>query len=290
MKSHFQFSRKQRSGIFLLALIILIIQLIQLLPIDWSSDKYKEQLDLTLFQNEIDSLKQNAVKNEIKIYPFNPNYITDYKGYTLGMSVEEIDRLLAFRSKGEWINSIAHFKEVTGVSDSLLNAISPYFKFPDWVSNTTNKNFMARKFNSGEVEKPYSQKTDLNKATKSDLIAINGVGEKLSERILNFRNKHKGGFVSDIELTEIYGLSPEVIERILNVFTVKTPREILRINLNSANNEELVQVPHIDYEVAFNIIEHRTLIEGYESLGELTKVKDFPVNKLDIIKLYLFLD
>ncbi len=99
--------------------------------------------ELDKFQKEIDSLKMVEIENsKPKIYPFNPNYITDYKGYTLGMSVEEIDRLLEFRKQDKWINSAEQFQQVTQVSDSLLNAISPYFKFPEWVTNPkTNINY-----------------------------------------------------------------------------------------------------------------------------------------------------
>ena len=39
-----------------------------------------------------------------------------------------------------------------------------------------------------------------------------------------------------------------------------------------------------------NIIEERTLREGFESFEELTKIEDFPIKKLEIIKLYLTLD
>ena len=52
------------------------------------------------------------------------------------MSLEEIDRLLAFRKTNKFVNSKREFQQVTKVSDSLLNKISPYFKFPDWVVQT----------------------------------------------------------------------------------------------------------------------------------------------------------
>ena len=68
-----------------------------------------------------------------KMYPFNPNYITDYKGEQLGMSLLEIDRLLAFRENNKFVNSKDEFQKVTKVSDSLLHKIAPYFKFPEWV-------------------------------------------------------------------------------------------------------------------------------------------------------------
>ena len=61
-------------------------------------------------------------------------------------------------------------------------------------------------------------------------------------------------------------------------------------SLNKATAEDLVTIQHIDYEIAYNIIEQRTLREGFKSFEELTKVKDFPVEKIDIIQLYLFLE
>lgn len=43
----------------------------------------------------------------------------------------------------------------------------------------------------------------------------------------------------------------------------------------------------MDYELAYQIVEIRLLKEAYQSVDELTKLKDFPAEKLDIIKLYL---
>ena len=88
----------------------------------------------------------------------------------------------------------------------------------------------------------------------------------------------------------MYGLTPEVIERVLNEFTVKTPRQIIKFDLNKVTRDELVNVQHIDYELAYEIIEQRTLRDGYKTFEELTKVKGFPINKIEIIKLYLTLD
>jgi DNA uptake protein ComE-like DNA-binding protein len=291
MKSHFQFSNKQRSGIFLLVLIIVIAQLVYVF-VDFSNHETpvsRDQLDA--FRNELDSLRiVEAEKSEPKLYPFNPNYITDYKGYTLGMTNEEIDRLLKFREGNQWVNSASEFQDVTKVSDSLLATISPYFKFPDWVTNTERKYTTNNKsYSNSNSPKTFAQKIDLNRATPSQLQKVYGVGEKLSERIIAYRSKFEGGFIADIELSEVWGLTPEVIERIKSEFTVKTPRVITKLNLNTATRDELVKIQYIDYEVANNIIEERTLRDGFKSLEELTKVEDFPIKKIDIIKLYLHL-
>ncbi len=287
-KSHFLFTKQQQSGIFLLSFIIILLLVIYFF-IDYSSDKIEYDDAQTLeFQKEIDSLKAiESAQKEVQIYPFNPNFINDYRGYTLGMSVDEIDRLINFRNEGNWINSTKQFQDVTKVSDSLLDAIAPYFKFPDWVTNPQPK---KANLNNYKSKKSFEQKIDLNKATAEQLKSINGIGDKLSERIVRYRNTFVGGFLSDVQLQDVYGLSPEVIERIKEEFTVKTPRKIDKINLNSATVDQLVTVQHIDYDIAYNIVEERKLRDGFTSLQDLTKVKDFPIDKIDIIKLYLFLD
>lgn len=294
-KSHFLFTKNQRNGIFLLLALIMALQCAYFF-IDFSSEEIQvNPNELKAFQHEVDSLKAVQIeKNKPKIYPFNPNYITDYKGYSLGMSNEEIDRLLNFRKQDKWINSALQFQEVTKVSDSLLNVISPYFKFPDWVTNPKPKTdwveYSKSNANQPNNTKNFSQKIDLNKATAEELQKVNGIGAALSDRIIKYRSKFSGGFISDIQLQDIYGLSPEVIERVTNDFTVKTPRPFDKINLNTATRDQLVTVQYLDYDSAHYIIEYRTLHEGFKSLDELVKVKNFPVQKIEIIKLYLTLN
>ncbi|PIA82269.1 competence protein ComEA [Gaetbulibacter sp. 4G1] len=289
MKSHFTFSKKQRNGIFLLILFIIILQCAYFFIDAPSEEIIVNQKELKKFQNEIDSLKLVELeRRKPKTFPFNPNYITDFKGASLGMSNEEIDRLHAYRKQNKWINSVKEFQEITKVSDSLLNAISPYFKFPDWVTKPKQRVNSVVYYNS--TPKTFAQKQDLNTVTAKQLQKVNGVGEVLSMRIIKFRNKFVGGFIGDVQLQDVYGLTPELINKITNQFTVKTPKSIKKISINKAEIEDLVNIQHIDYDLAHDIVEQRKLREGFKSLDELLKVKGFPINKIEIIKLYLSLD
>lgn len=287
MKSHFTFTKKQRNGIFLLLLLIAVLQCVYFLA-NFSREEIKiDKQVLETFNKEMDSLRRIELnEKKPKLFPFNPNYITDYKGATLGMSPLEIDRLLAYRKQGKWINSVKEFQNITLVSDSLLNTISPYFKFPEWVSNLPRK---QKSINSLKTNKSSNQKIDLNKATALQLQNVNGIGKVLSERIIRFRNTFVGGFIADVQLNDVYGLTPELIDRIKKEFTVKTPRKIEKININTADINELVTIQHIDYNLAAKIIEERVLRGGFKTISELKKVKDFPINKIDIIELYLSL-
>jgi competence protein ComEA len=289
LKSHFTFSKKQRSEILLLLLLI-----VSLLCVYWFVDFSEEDTfdtssaEIVSLQKEIDSLRLVEIeKRKPKKYPFNPNFITDYKGYVLGMSNEEIDRLLQYRKEDKWINSTADFKKVTGVSDSLLNELSPFFKFPDWVTNPKPKSdFKNYKSESGFNEKPFAQKTDLNKATEEQLQQISGIGEALSKRIISYREK-VNGFSNDNELNAVYGLNPEVVQRTLNVFTVKTPKEIIKINVNKASASDIATIPSITFEMAKKIWEYRRLREKITSIQELDKIEGMTEGKLRLIQLYL---
>lgn len=295
IKSLFQFTSRQRNGIFLLLTLIVLLQCVYFfIDNDLDTANIENELALNaealhLFEVEIDSLKKiKAEANTPKIYPFNPNFITDYKGYILGMTNKEIDRLHHFRKQNKWVNSAKMFQQVTKISDSLLAILSPNFKFPEWVKSP-KRNHTSNPIKKENSTLPLERKIDLNKATVFQLKKVNGIGDKLSQRIIAYRNS-QNGFISEIELQEIYGLSQEVIAAVKKQFTVKSPRDVKKISLNTATRDELVKIKYIDYDIAYNIIEARTLRAGYNSLDDLRKVKDFPIKKIEIIKLYLQLN
>jgi competence ComEA-like helix-hairpin-helix protein len=234
-------------------------------------------------QNTIDSLKLDNINYKPTIYPFNPNFITDFKGYKLGMSVAEIDRLLAYRKQNKFVNSAEEFQAVTKVSDSLLNVISPYFKFPDWVKNKKDNFQTFAKKDFSKPEKITVQ--DINQATKEELMKVYGVGDKISDRILEQKIKH-GAFVSMEQMDDIWGLSPEVIEKLKSSFVVKSALNAKKININNASVKELSQFPFFRYQLAKDIVIYRTM-NGNITFEDLSKIKGFPVEKIKIIALYL---
>lgn len=292
LKSHFTFNKQQRSGILLLLVLI-----ISLLCVYWFIDFSEEDIfdtssvEIISIQKELDSLKLAELeKRKPKLFPFNPNFITDFKGYTLGMSNEEIDRLLKYKEEGKWINSIADFKNVTGVSDSLLNELSPYFQFPDWVNTQKiTRDFKRDKSDKGFIEKPFDQKIDLNIATEEQLQQVSGIGEALSKRIISQREK-LNGFSNDLQLYGIYGLDTSVVKRTLNLFTVKEPKEIVKINVNKASASDIATIPGISFEMAKKIWEYRTLREKITDFAELDKIDGMSQRSLQLIQLYLSIE
>ena len=285
IKSHFVFNRSQRNGI-----LLLVFFTSGYLVLNYYVDFSKESLldinskEVIAIQKELDSLRTIEIESKKpKVFPFNPNFLSDFKGYVLGMSTEEIDRLLAFRKENKWINSVKDFKKVTKVSDSLLNKISPYFKFPDWISNSKpKKNYLKKGFK----EKTFRQKVDLNITTQEQLEKVNGIGKVYSKKIIDYRNK-LGGFSDDIQIYQLYGLDYQVINKVLNEFTVKTPKEIVKMNFNSISASDIATIPGISFDLAKRIWEYRILNEQIESFSQLQNIEGLTKRKLQGIQLYL---
>ena len=285
LKSHLLFNRQQRVGILFLVLIIVgLLGVYFFVPFTKESVLDVSSPEIVRIQKQLDSLRMVEMENRRpKYYPFNPNFMTDFKAYTLGLSPQEFDRLQAFRSQDQWINSVADFKRVTQISDSLLDAISPLFKFPDWLHQATpKKEFTKNKYS----EKSYDQKIDLNKATEAQLQDVSGIGEVLSKRIVAYRDK-LGGFSNDIQFYEVWGLDPIVVKKALQMFTVKTPRDIKKIKIDTASASDIATIPGISFELAKLIWEYQVLHEGIKDFSELEEIEGLTAQKLALIQLYL---
>jgi DNA uptake protein ComE-like DNA-binding protein len=284
LKSHFRYNKSQRNGIFFLLLFIVFLQGIFFF-VDFSSDEKPavSQTEIVAFQQEMDSLKNLAAEKNIpKIYPFNPNFITDFKGHQLGMKTEEIDQLRAFRAQGKFINSTKQFQEITGVNDSLLATISPYFKFPDWIASGKNT---EKQYSKSKIDKSIVKK-DINAASAEDLRIVNGIGEKLAKRIIDYRIKLQGFSFND-QIFEVWALDKEVAEKVLLYFEVTKPPTIQKINVNTATFKEVLAIVYLDYELTKKIFNYKNQVAEIQSIEELKKIDGFPLERFSRIALYL---
>ncbi|MDH3381734.1 MAG: helix-hairpin-helix domain-containing protein [Flavobacteriaceae bacterium] len=284
LKSLLLFNARQRKGILILLLVVVVLQLAYFL-VDFSSNsKVVENEKELYYQGKIDSLKSLALNSKATIKnSFNPNYITDFKGYQLGMSTLEIDRLLNYRAKGKFVNSAIDFQQITKISDSLLNELKPLFKFPNWVENTKTDRIGIEKKNSNKIDISIK---DINKVTETDLISINGIGEVLAKRIIQYRYKI-GGFTYNYQLYEVWNLDKTVADKVLQQFRIIEKPEIKKLNINTATFKEVLAIVYIDYELCKKIFNHKKEIAEYQTIAELKKIEGFPIDKYELIILYL---
>lgn len=283
------FTRSQRRGVLILLFLLVFTQIAYWLYSTYAIRTKESNLIIDKKANaELDSIyREFTASKEKKVYPYNPNYISDYKGLTLGMSVEEIDRLHSFRDQNKFVNSAKEFQLVTQVSDAWLVEHAVNFKFPEWVNK-------PRKQGSyGKYDPPANSKKsvlivvkDLNLATKDDFMLVRGIGPAYSDRILKERDKF-GGFVSLNQLDFVWGIPPEALDELKKHFEIQSMPPIAKLEINNASINEIKNLPYLNYYIAREIVKWRSAHGDFKSAVEFKEIKNFPLDKVDIIDLYL---
>lgn len=267
------YTQSQRWAIIAMIVFVILLQIgLFFLPTRQADDFVVDQSAMTLTEKRLDSI---AASKKYVLSPFNPNYITDYRAYVLGLSTAEVDRLQAFRAKNKYVNSAKEFQQVTQVSDEWLAKYKEYFKFPDFV----------QKSNSPSASSTIVRK-NINAATYEDLVAINGIGDYSAKKIIQERDKF-GGFVSTKQFRFIERLPANVYVVLGKNFTVNTRPAIVKIDINRANIDDLQKIPYINYKVARSIVVYRSKQDQPLTQKDLAQIPHFPLDKLSIISLYL---
>lgn len=278
--NYWSFTPRQVLSIGIVALVLIVLKVVVYLV-----EKQPAKVEYIVNQEEMNRIQKEmdilyAQSQQLKIYPFNPNYLTKEKSFQLEMSLEEFERLQLLRNQGKFVNSNQEFQQITQVSDEWMKKYVQYFKFPDWV----NKKSQAEQ--PSKVEKISIDVKDLNRATKEDFLAIKGVGEATAMKLLNEREK-LGGFVSVKQLDFIYGISSEALKNLKQSFKLKSKPAIEKINLQTASIEELARVPYLTKTMARQIVIERSKQDEPLTKQQFQKIKGLPLEKIEIILLYL---
>ena len=114
------------------------------------------------------------------------------------------------------------------------------------------------------------QLIDINVADTSAFIALPGIGSKLSQRIISFRNK-LGGFYKTDQIAETFGLADSTFQKIKPSLQLGNP-VVKQLNINSASADDLKLHPYIRYAIANAIVQYRSQHGNYAALSDLKKI------------------
>jgi competence protein ComEA len=271
VKDYFTFSRNERKGITILLILIFLLGIANKMIFYFEKPA---RIDINLLDSAShrlgtvsDSLNQKVVFR--KLFQFNPNTIDSLALDSIDLPVVVKSNLLKYRNSRGKFYSVADFKRIYGVTDSIYTRIEPYL-FVE--SSTVEKSYVS--------EKPDLFMFDPNKATNPDFQRL-GLSEKQIKTIRNYQGKG-GSFRSKDEFFKIYGLS-EQQKLILYDYVVieKTPKDSIkknelysgtRIELNSADSIMLEQLPGIGNKLSKRIVKYRDILGGFYSLDQLNEV------------------
>lgn len=268
-------NKSQRKGILWTFVIFLVLHLtLRFYPKNNPKAPSLFVLD-SLAQQKVDSLiAVKPTKSKDTIYPFNPNYMSNFKAYQLGISMEVVQRIHSFRASGKHINSLQDFKNVTQLPDDKIIQIRPYLNLP------------KPRFVSSKPIKMGRIKKELNEASETDLQEVYGIGEVYAKRIVDLRNK-LGGFHIKDQLNDVWGLTPETQSRIWEHFALDSIPAIKKKNINEVTIAELSSLHYVSPSLASRIVAVRTQKETLASWEDLSGIQQLDSIKKVRLSLYL---
>ncbi|WP_417352307.1 ComEA family DNA-binding protein [Flavobacterium alkalisoli] len=281
-----RFTKGQRKGVMALLFLIIIFQagyfIFTSFGFSGNKEVSPEEAEWLSHQEEIDKLKEAKSVKKDTIFPFNPNFISDYKAYILGLNEEQLYKLTAFRKTGAYVNSSEEFKGVTGIHDTLLIKLKPYLRFSQKPDVMVSKGEAKEK----HVKEEEFKVIDINIATSEQLQAVYGIGPYYAKCIVEKREQ-LGGYVNMNQLDDFGDVPANSLHDIYDRFAVITQPEVNTINVNTASLHQLSRFPYFNKDLARAIITQRSMLGNFSKIEDLLEINGFPVEKEKIIALYL---
>lgn len=297
-------TKRQRSGFFILILLIVIAELIiQFYP--FGANKTTQQLSFTpteealfLKQEDESSKSQTNTFKKVELTKFNPNAL-DAKGFEkLGFSPKQATSLIKYRnSLGGNFKNVGEFEAAYVMSDYMKDKLGPFIELKPYAATLIDKPIHGNYENKFESKKSFSKPKpfDPNKLDAKGWMEL-GFSENQASVILNFKNSLPGKRFESLEqIKACFVINDYMFNRIKDnvriskaqFLEVENKEESLlsttKLNPNKMTVSDWENLGW-DKENAENIIKYKEFIGGFKNMTDLEKCKYISPEDLENLK------
>jgi competence protein ComEA len=295
-RDYLTFTRKERIGILtILSLIIITI----FLPAFFSSRAATNQQkpDTTwiaaikqLEQKEMAHEKTGADENNTgpyqydlsvtsinnksrgELFPFDPNTLSKEGWKKLGIRDKTIQTIQNYLTKGGHFNKPEDLQRIYGLYQDEYERLAPYIKIETKATghNRPDETKVFADYNPAVKKATHHNQINVNAADTTAFISLPGIGSKLANRIINFREK-LGGFYTIEQVKETFGLPDSTFQKI-KPYLVLENVVVKKVNINTAGIDELKVHPYIRFNIANAIVAYRNQHGPFSDLQDLKKI------------------
>jgi len=298
IRSFFTLSKSEQRGIIILIVIIIIITVSNLfLPyfIDDDTDnlkeKYKQEITAFLENQETigDSIKKVTLsrsvgdsitlRNKFSLVKFNPNNLSVEEWKNMGFTDSQITNIKNYQKAGGKFYKKSDLKKIYAISDEEFDIIEPYIIIPKKQKEKINK---KKRVNS-TLHKP----VELNSADSAELVSSLSFPPWLAKRTIKYRDL-LGGFYSIDQLSEIYGIPDEMINKSINYMIIDTS-DIIKIDINKVEFKELIKHPYFNFELTQSIFNIRSKTGSFDKIDQLKLIDGLTDSTYNKVSKYLYI-
>lgn len=295
MAEYFSFTKKERVGILAILTLILVFTILPFLfPYFITEKKY----DHTAFEKEIAALKIKQTDSSRKfqekdfdkgnrpsynlaseknyyeapgkaaLFYFDPNTLPGEGWKKLGIREKTISTIQNYISKGGKFYKPEDISKIWGLHKDEVQRLLPYVSILQ-----QPKTVYPEKQNFDNKPKAILYKiipVDINIADTTAFIALPGIGSKLANRIINFRDK-LGGFYKIDQVAETFALPDSTFQKI-RTNLILTNATVKKININTATLDEMKIHPYIRYNLASAIVQYRLQHSNFKVVDDIKNI------------------
>lgn len=282
-KDYFTFTKKERIGIYTLLVLIAVCIIIPrfFTAPALSNELVVEAISLEKAAPDIENRKRSTydqqpspydevndepakAKPSFALFPFDPNTLDVVGWKKLGIPDRTIRTILNYRTKGGRFRNVGDLQKMYGLKAADFERLAPFVRIEaSPVFNNSPRPFV-------KYVKVTPPVIDINQADTSAFISLPGIGSKLANRIIHFRDK-LGGFHSVEQVSETFGL-PDSTFQLIKPRLQCLPVEVQKININTADVNTLKQHPYFRWNIANAIVQYRQQHGNFRSPEQLQQI------------------
>jgi len=310
-KNPFIFSKKDRTGILVLLVVIvaIFISAKYIYPLIIKDEPVANAdisiaTDSLLAKQKIDNKKSNTYSDYNSdegyqayskktynntftgtMFYFDPNTLDAAGWQRLGIKDKTIASMQKYILKGGRFKEPDDLQKVWGLRDDEKERLIPYVRIAAVAQTTYTNNYTP--YEKKPFEKKVIAPVDINAGDSAAFDALPGIGGGYSRRIINFRNR-LGGFYKVEQIAETFGLPDSVFQKIKPLLKI-SGNDVKKLNVNTAKEEELKAHPYIRWQLAKVITEYKKQHGDFKTLQDLKKIMTIDEETYNKISPYLII-
>ena len=127
---------------------------------------------------------------------------------------------------------------------------------------------------------------DINEADSIAFEKLPAIGEKLSSRIVRYRER-LGGFISVLQVKEVYGISDSAFNLIFPLLMIDKDFKPKQIDINAVEYAALRRHPYVTHDFAKLVMAYRKVNGAYKGKLDLEKVEELDKEMIQKLLPYL---
>lgn len=286
-REYFYFQKSDRRAIVAIGSIAVFAIGVQLVV---DALKTKETVETRAVLEDRELLGSSVEKSlqSVTIHVFDPNTVDSLTLVGFGIKAWKVKNFLHYRAAGKVFRSAKDLGDTYGWTEEDVHLLAPYVQVGEVYQQRKEMPRYEKKEtrNSKSLNQTKKFQTltlvDVNEADTTLLRRIPGVGEKISEAIVRYRQQ-LGGYYSVEQLLEISIVSPELLEW----FTISSPTAVQKMNLNQASFQALNSHPYISYEQTKSLLQYIRLYGEVKDEATLLSIGIFTKEELERLRPYV---